>query len=171
MMKLLLPLVLAVLGVAGGVGAGLALKPAAHEDVRDNPCGEIETTKAEKDGHTGKEDDHGEATEGEHDYIKLNNQFVVPVVNGDLVDSLVVMSLSVEIAPGQRETVYAREPKLRDALLQVLFDHANMGGFKGAFTNGNNLDMLRTALTETARTVLGKSVRSILIVDIARQDV
>lgn len=171
MMKLLLPLVLGVFGVAGGVGAGLALKPAAHEDVRGNPCGETETAKAETDGHPEKEDDHGEATEGEHDYIKLNNQFVVPVVNGDLVDSLVVMSLSVEIAPGQRETVYAREPKLRDALLQVLFDHANMGGFKGAFTNGNNLDMLRTALTETARSVLGGSVRSILIVDIARQDV
>lgn len=171
MMKLLLPVVLAVLGIAGGVGAGLALKPAAQKDATISPCGETETVEAAKDGQARKGDDHDDAAEDDHDYIKLNNQFVVPVVNGDLVDSLVVMSLSVEIAPGQGETVYEREPKLRDALLQVLFDHANMGGFKGAFTNGNNLDVLRTALTETARGVLGPSVHNILITDIARQDV
>ena len=81
------------------------------------------------------------------------------------------MSLSIEVTLGQRETVYAREPKLRDALLQVMFDHANMGGFAGNFTDGNTLDVLRAALTDSARGILGNSVAGILIVDIARQDV
>ncbi|MCZ7674944.1 MAG: flagellar basal body-associated FliL family protein [Roseovarius sp.] len=107
---------------------------------------------------------------GGADYVKLNNQFVVPVVAGKQVNSLVVMSLSIEIGEGKRDIVYAREPKLRDALLQVLFDHANMGGFAGTFTDGNTLDVLRAALTETARGILGDAVRNVLIVDIARQD-
>lgn len=166
MKKLVLPLLLAVLGAAGGAGAGLALRPGAEPPAPAiNPCGE---TGQETAGHEPADGGHAA---GEQDYVKLNNQFVVPVVSGDLVQSLVVMSLNIEIRQGQRETVFAREPKLRDALLQVMFDHANMGGFDGAFTDGNTLDALRTALTESAREVLGDGVRNVLIVDIARQDV
>jgi len=107
---------------------------------------------------------------GEHEYVKLNNQFVVPVVARDMVTALVVMSLSVEIEPGRAENVYRHEPKLRDSFLQVLFDHANMGGFKGEFTNANNMDVLRAALTDVARATLGNLVKGVLITDIARQD-
>lgn len=171
MKKLLLPLILALIGIAGGVGAGIALRPAKQPETMPNPCGETDHSEktdagdhAESDGH----DDH--ESPDEQDYVKLNNQFIVPVVKGDAVNSLVVMSLSIEIAQGQRELVYAREPKLRDALLQVMFDHANMGGFEGAFTDGNTLDVLRVALTETAQSILGNSVNSVLIVEIARQD-
>ena len=48
------------------------------------------------------------------------------------------------------------EPKLRDVFLQVLFDHANMGGFRGAFTRSDVLEPLRTALREAAQKHLGK---------------
>ncbi len=54
--------------------------------------------------------------------------------------------------------------------LQVLFDHANAGGFNGAFTSSTNMDVLRQSLLETAQAVIGKSVRNVLIVDIVRQD-
>lgn len=169
MKKLFLPLVLAVLGAAGGAGAGLALRPKAEPAPAINPCGEAEPAADERrDGRNRRGE---ERAAGEQDYVKLNNQFVVPVVSDDVVESLVVMSLSVEIGRGQRDTVFTHEPKLRDALLQVMFDHANMGGFNGAFTDGNTLDVLRAALTETAREVLGDGVRNILIADIARQDV
>ena len=80
-------------------------------------------------------------------------------------------SSSTAGATGQRETVYAREPKLRDAFLQVLFDHANMGGFRGTFTDSNNMDVLRNALNETARKSMGDLILDVLIMDIARQDV
>jgi hypothetical protein len=52
----------------------------------------------------------------------------------------------------------------------VLFDHANIGGFRGAFTNSNNMDMLRNALREAGSNVLGSALVDVLIVDIARQD-
>lgn len=84
---------------------------------------------------------------------------------------MAVVSLSVEVVPGGTEAVFAREPKLRDLFLQVLFDHANMGGFDGAFTRAEMLDVLRGALRDTAQTVLPGTITDILITEIARQEV
>jgi hypothetical protein len=55
-------------------------------------------------------------------------------------------------------------------MLQVLFDHANSGGFNGSFTDGANLVLLRKALLEAALRIFGKDVTDVLIVDILRQD-
>jgi len=166
MIRLLLPLILAIVGTGAGVGAGLALRPPAAESGHAGAQAEPE----EGNSHHDALADTSGASEKRR-YVKLNNQFIVPVIAGEQVDALVILSLSLEIAEGQRETVYSREPKLRDALLQVMFDHANMGGFDGAFTRSGRLETLRTALTETARGVIGPNLRKVLIVDIARQDV
>ena len=96
---------------------------------------------------------------------------MVPVVSGSRVDALIVVSLSVEVSAGRKDEVYAREPKLRDAFLQVFFDHSNTGGFKGIFTNSNNMNVLRRALLETAQDISGDLISDVLIMDIARQDV
>jgi hypothetical protein len=82
----------------------------------------------------------------------------------------VILSLSLEIAQGNRERVYEMEPKLRDGFLSVLFNHANAGGFRGAFTQSGNLEALRRALLESAHKALGPEVSDILIADIVRQD-
>ena len=66
--------------------------------------------------------------------------------------------------------VYEREPKLRDAFLRVMFDHANAGGFDGAFTNSNQMDVLRRALREVAQKTIGPTASDVLILDIVRQD-
>ena len=104
------------------------------------------------------------------EYVKLNNQFIVPVVQKGTVQSLVILSISLEVALGESEKVFQLEPKLRDSFLQVMFDHANSGGFDGAYTNSNTMEVLRTALFETARGILGKTVSDVLIIDIVRQD-
>ena len=83
---------------------------------------------------------------------------------------MVVLSLSIEVQAGNTEAVYQREPKLRDEFLQVLFDHANAGGFEGSFTDTANMTDLRRALTEASQSVLGDLVLNVLIPDIARQD-
>ena len=59
---------------------------------------------------------------------------------------------------------------LRDQFLEVLFAHANMGGFRGSFTDVNNLDVLRRALLDSARAVLGDTVTGVLITDLGRRD-
>ncbi|WP_050526122.1 flagellar basal body-associated FliL family protein [Pseudorhodobacter aquimaris] len=150
MIAKILPIILVLVGLGAGIGAGIALRPTEeHSEIVEAP---VEETPS--------------ATE----FAKLNNQFVVPVVEDGRVASLVIMSLSVEVSIGGTETVYLQEPKLRDALLQVLFDHANAGGFKGVFTDGANLTLLRHALLEVTQKVLGEIAHGILISDIARQD-
>ena len=124
-------------------------------------------------GHGGAapaKDGHGSGAGAGGDYVKLPNQFVVPVIEGGRTEALVVLSLGLDVAPGVREAAFAQEPKLRDALLRVMFDHANAGGFSGGFTAGEPLERLRAALRERARALLGPELRDVLILDIARQD-
>lgn len=163
----LFPIILAVIGIGGGVGAGLALRPETTSEqtkLSADPCGDIQNQKPDDAAQEAPDP----AT---LEYVKLNNQFVVPVVQENRVDALVVISLSVEVEQGYKEEIYSREPKLRDAFLQVFFDHANAGGFRGAFTNSNNMDVLRKALRETAKDTVGSLVTDVLIMEIARQDV
>ena len=150
MKKLILPLILGLIGLGAGVGTGVFLRP--------TPDAEAAAEMAEAEPEVPSE------------YVKLNNQFVIPVVEGGDVSALVVISLSLEVTTDSTEAVFATEPKLRDVFLQVLFDHANAGGFKGSFTDASNLVVLRQALKEVAMQVLGDAVKDVLIVDIARQD-
>jgi len=163
-----LPVLLAVLGLGGGTAAGLFLRPADTD--AEGPAAEASgaDSSAEAEAETGKEAGSEEAPLPE--YVKMNNQFVVPVVSEGRVTAMVVLSLSLEVATGSTEAVYAREPKLRDAFLQVLFDHANVGGFSGSFTDGSNLISLRTSLREAAAMIIGDAIKDVLITDIARQD-
>jgi Na+/H+-dicarboxylate symporter len=146
----ILPIILAVLGLALGIGGGMFLKPTA------------ETAESEM----------AQTVEAPilTEFLKLNNQFVIPVVEQGRVTSLVIMSLSLEVTIGTSESIYSREPKLRDAMLQVMFDHANAGGFNGVFTDGANLVFLRKALLEVSQKIIGVEVKDVLISDISRQD-
>lgn len=173
-MKKLLPILLALIGTGAGIGAGLFLAPATPTE---EPAQEADATH--DDGHGTAEPGHetdahgdadGEDTENAHEYVKLSNQFVVPVVGDGRVASLVVLSLSLEVTAGSSEMVFAQEPKLRDVFLRVLFDHANIGGFEGNFTEQHRMDRLRRALWEAARNVMGSAVFDVLITEIARQD-
>jgi flagellar protein FliL len=173
-MKKLFPLILALMGCAAGAGAGYVLRPAGEKAPTEShaPTRSDGAPDATEHG-TAAATDHaedGEHAENEPEYVKLNNQFVVPVVENGRVVAMVILSLSLEVTPGSTEAVYAREPKLRDVFLQVLFDHANAGGFRGSFTDGANLVVLRQALLEIAQRTLGDIVTDVLIVDIARQD-
>jgi len=163
MLSKLLPIILLIVGTGGGIGAGIMLAPPA--ETHDS---------AEADGDhapTAEEEHHEEEDAPDYVYVKLNNQFVVPVVEREELSALVVMSLSLETTPEMSDRVYALEPKLRDVLLQVLFDHANMGGFRGAFTRSDVMMPLRTALREAAQRELGNEISDVLIMDISRQDV
>jgi len=134
MMRVLLPLLLALLGTGGGIAAGLVLHPAMGKApvARQTQDGPDPTNRAETAGS------RREAAADDAEFVKLNNQFVIPVVSEDRISAMIVLSLSLEIARGQAQTVYSREPKLRDGFLQVLFDHANMGGFDGEFTGADH---------------------------------
>lgn len=164
MLSKLLPVILLIAGTGGGIGAGIMLAP-APEEAHAEEAGKAPAPKPKA------EEPEAVSEESQREYIKISNQFVVPVVERENLTSLVVMSLSLEAKAGTSDKVLAYEPKLRDVFLQVLFDHANMGGFRGAFTRSDVLEPLRTALREAAQQHLGKDVHDVLIMEISRQDV
>ena len=186
MMRILLPLVLLLLGLGGGVGAGFMLgggdSNTSAEEHGEDPEGDHEAEEAEHDddAHEGGADhaeeevsnpplveQTGEGTE----YVRLNNQFVVPIVRNGSVRSLVVLGLTVEVATGQNNLVFDREPRLRDSFLRVMFAHANAGGFDGVFTEADAMEPLREGLREVVQGILGHGVAyDVLITDITRQD-
>ena len=184
MMRMLLPIVLLLVGVGGGVGAGFMLGPGERPEPEAEVAHEGDDEHAEGDGegdHAG-DDEHAEdeepseparvqpANEGT-EYVRINNQFVVPIVRNGAVRSLVVMSLSLEVDTGGSSAVFDFEPRLRDSFLRVMFAHANSGGFDGLFTEAEAMAPLRSALREAAQNVLGRgSTYDVLITDITRQD-
>lgn len=150
MMAKLIPILLGLLGLSLGVGGGIYVRPTEHHSSENATPSEEEPVGTE--------------------FVKLNNQFVVPILENEHVVSMVIMSLSLEVTLGSTESVFSREPKLRDAMLQIMFDHANAGGFNGVFTDGANLILLRKALLEIAQKIMGGIIKDVLISDLARQD-
>ncbi len=189
-MRKLIPILLGLIALAGGAGAGWFLRPAPAADTHaDAAVGHEEAPPAPAaDGHApavpndqaggdhapaaaAPSDGHGGgAAIGGNEYVKLNNQFIVPLIEGGRVGSMVIMSLSLEVKGGAKERVFAVEPKLRDTYLRVMFDHANAGGFAGTFTDRAKLDTLRATLAEVSRPLLGDTLIEVLIEDIVRQD-
>ena len=164
----LLPVIFLAVGLGAGVGAGIVLAPS--DKGKDDAKEAVAKTKPNKDKKAKSKKGGKDEKASEFEYLKLTKQFVVPVVADDRISALVTMSLSLETRPGITESFYEIEPKLRDGFLQVLFDHANTGGFDGAFTQSDNLSSLRQALLEVAKKDLGEDVSRVLIMSVARQD-
>lgn len=200
MKGLVIPLAMALAGAGIGGGAAFALKPSPAADGEADDHGEKAAKEhdahgAEKGGepdeahgndHGGKKDDgHGAEKDAGHDdghgeghggapkpqYHKIQSQFVVPVIEGGRTRQLVVMQLALDLERSAQEGVMAAEPRLRDALLRVLFDHANTGGFTGPFTDAERMETLRAALLERARGVVGSGVKDVLVLNVARQEI
>ncbi len=171
-MRKLLPIILIISGVGVGAGAGFALRPA--EDARkadtaasldpgqDDPKEKPDNSTAKKPNEVARDEEPA--------FVKLTNQFIVPVVTDVEVTALVVLSLTLETDAANTDTLYALEPKIRDASLRVLFNHAYAGGFDGQFTTPDKMDALRKSLTKAANNISGGVVRDVLITDIIRQD-
>ncbi len=183
----LIPVILILLGAGGGVGAGLMLRPAAEVVTAEaetpakegQNAGYSDESAPENDGYNtegaaGEDEYSGDKDKGGYDaieYIALRRQMIVPLVEGDRVGALMVLSLSIQATGGNIELIYEREPKLRDEFLQVLFRHANTGGFDGAFTSGEAMSDLKSALGAAAREVLGEVSQQVLVTEILRQEI
>lgn len=168
MIKKLLPVIFLIIGTSAGIGAGTFLGSGETKKETEGPEKVEKAKKETKEKHAKDKEKKGEG-EG-FEYLKLTKQFVVPIVEDEEISALVTMSLSLESNSAITETFYAIEPKLRDGFLQVLFDHANTGGFDGAFTHSDNLGTLRKSLLEVAKKDLGDDVSKVLIMSVSRQD-
>lgn len=163
-MRKLLPVLLLLVGLGIGAAAGFFLKPApevvvaAHADP-SAAAGHAATPAA---GHYAP-------PVGPTETVRLPNHFVVPVIAQGRVESMVVISLALELSVGHTFRIDTDEARLRAVFLQLLFDHANIGGFNGIFTSGEALLALRRVLREAAQAAVGPAVQDVLIIDLMRQ--
>jgi hypothetical protein len=166
MKTILIPIVLFLIGTGAGTGAGLLLVPAPEEKTASDTT-EYQPSDMAIEGSAAPTPVDASP---EREYAKLNNQFVIPVVENEEVAALVVVSLNLEVTVGSQTAIFAAEPKLRDRFLQVMFDHANNGGFSGNFTTGTKMRALRNELLRVAQDVSGPRVTDVLVIDLVRQD-
>ncbi|MBO9395419.1 flagellar basal body-associated protein FliL [Shimia sp. R9_2] len=171
-MKKLLPIIMLLVGVGAGVGAGLALRPAPEPPAMDAEMADGAEHADEHDMKKEmKKEEKADGPPQGREYVELVDQFIIPVVNDSSVTSLILITLTLEVDSGATERVFQAEPRIRGALLQAMFDHANIGGFNGAFTNSSKLEPLRQTFVEVAQKVYGDEISDVLIVQITRQDV
>lgn len=174
-MRKLLPILLLLLGVGGGAGAGWFLQP--HADEAEASAHAM----AAEEGDHGEHEDHDtpqasastqyEPPPSNTETVRFPNQFVVPLIEDEQVHAMVVIGIALEMREGHEFSLSHDEPRLRAAFLQLLFDHANLGGFDGVFTSGEALLALRRALRDTARVIYGPGIYDVLITELMRQDV
>ena len=158
-------------GEASSDKKGETEKPA--KAAKDKKAKEKKPARGEHGGGHGdaKSGEHGDEASGEAGFMKFSRQFVVPVIDPSGVRSLVVMDINIETPPGGAEATYAREPKLRDAMLAALLGLSNRGAFDQHLLERENLDIIRAELLAAARSVIGDDAANILILNITRQDV
>jgi flagellar FliL protein len=194
-MKKLLPLLIPVLALVGGVAAGEMLRPAqeaghaateatsgnhgAAEDgaapdghpktASDHPAPPPADDHAAAGDHGGGQGAHGETAAPAEGWFTFPSQFFVPLMrNGDM-GAVMILTLTIETGGADLPAMKQQEHRLRDALLRELLIHANTGGFDGNFTSEARLAPLRERLQKAAQASTDLSVKAVLIEDIARQ--
>lgn len=169
MKKIFLPLVLIIFGGAAGTGAGLFLGGASSGEANE----QIEASSSDAAAVENSADSGNQASSSTSeavDYFKIPNQFIVPIIHHGKMTGMVIMSLAIEGDASIREEIFKKAPKLRDAFLRVMFDHANIGGFDGNFIETGPMQLLQDSLKVRAQSLLGDLVYEVLILEIARQE-
>ena len=189
-------IVLQIVFVVGGVVLGMQLKSAGGEAAHDAAVNDSDSghgrddgdhkksdkskkdkkkkdkkkkSKGKKDSH-GESDDHEDADTSDSGFLKFGRQFIVPVVSGSGVNSLVILDINLELPAGTTEKAYSREPKLRDALLSALLVLSNEGAFNERMLEQENVDHIRERLLAAAQTILDEDVNQVLILSMAKQN-
>ncbi len=174
-MSKLIPVVLVLVALLGGAGAGHFLKPAPDAeaggeavDAAGGPATEGEGPAT--GGDAGKVAGHETGgAEGHDAVVTFSDGFIVPVLRDGQVWSHVILELGVEAQGSAEETIRLREPVLRDALTEALFLHGSLGGFDGDFTESGAMARLRARLDGVVSGRLGDPTARVLIASLARQ--
>jgi len=107
---------------------------------------------------------------GDHAFIDMERKFVVPLVRGNRVRSLVVIDLRLEVRSGAETRAQELKPKVRDLFLDTLYAMAVAGAFDGDLYSNNVQGEMRARLLEAAQRVLQDDATAILIGELLRQD-
>ncbi len=177
-MKQIVPSIVALLAISAGGGAAYFVKSgaspkapsAAHESSGDESGGHAapKPVKAKK-GH-GKSDKHGDAASSDVTYYKFSREFVVPMIEDDRVQSLVILNLNLEVDTAISQELFSKEPVLRDNIMTTLVKLSSGGRTLNSITDVDNYETLRAMILTNLQNEIPVGIRNVLILDMARQD-
>jgi len=179
-MKKLLPIIIAVVGLVGGLAAGTVMKPdaiAGEAHAADKEGGD---KYASEDGHAkdGKGDggDYGKPSkygksdkDNDHIYVGLKKPFFAPVLQNNNRHTLIRLDIHLEVPADLEDIISKHEPKLRDGFLRTVMSFAHEGGFSRVH-GSEGFEVLSDDLLLSARSVLGNDVKAVLIGEILTRD-
>jgi len=178
-MKLIITSLVAIIFIAAGSFAGIVLKTpatasasASDETTDDHGDGQGEDHgedhgKKKKDSHGG--DDYGKSS-GDAAYYKFSREFVVPIMRGGQVKSLVILHISLETDSATSEKLFSEEPKLRDNIMTTLIGLSNDGRTLERPTEVSNYETIRAMVLMNLKDAISDKIKNVLIVDVAKQD-
>lgn len=176
-MKLVITSIVAVIFIAAGSFAGVMLKPATEvsaSPVSGEEGGEYGADKGgdyagDKKAKKGDKYDKP-ASSGDSAYYKFSREFVVPIMRGGQVKSLVILHISLETDTETSDSLFTEEPKLRDNIMTTLIELSNDGRTLEELTNVNNYETIRSMILMNLNDAISDGIKNVLIVDVAKQD-
>lgn len=174
-MKLIVTSLVAIIFVAAGSFAAVVLKtpseaPASYAEAGDDEHHDDDHGKKAKkaDKH---DDGHGsKASSGSSSYYKFSREFVVPIMRGGQVTSLVILHISLETDSATSEKLFSEEPKLRDNIMTTLIGLSNDGRTLEEPTNISNYETIRSMILMNLKDSIDDGIQNVLIVDMAKQN-
>ena len=195
MNKLLTPIVLIIAIFAGSAGANFLKSPAsdpASEEAHDDAHGDTGKDDHGKDDHGAKKDSHDDHDKSDKkasakkddkkskgggygdsgvSYFKFSREFVIPLMRGEQVESLIIMNLNLEVDSGFSGSLFSQEPKLRDNIMSTLIALSNDGVTLDNFSRVESYETIRSMVLQNLNSELGPGILNVLILDMAKQEV
>ncbi len=179
-MKLILTSLVAIIFVAAGSFAAVVLKtPSEASAAHDADGGDDHSDDGHGDDHgkkdakksAKKDDGHGKKdSSGASSYYKFSREFVVPIMKGGQVTSLVILHISLETDSSTSEKLFSEEPKLRDNIMTTLIGLSNDGRTLERPTDINNYETIRSMILMNLKDSIDDGIQNVLIVDMAKQN-
>jgi flagellar basal body-associated protein FliL len=162
-MNKILPLIIILVAIGGSGFAAMTLRGGGEAEAESAHAG----GKVLKPGEAGH---GGEKKAASSAFFEFQRDFIVPVMRSGVVDSVVLVRLTLEAPEEKVETMRSREPKIRDAMMKTLLTLSHEGPLKGDITDPEVYTEIQSRLLATAQEVADNEVKAVLIVDFARQD-
>lgn len=178
-MKLIVTSLVAIIFVAAGSFAAIVMKGSSNANAAtsvesaeagdDYAKEEFGEKKEKKDAKKGDSYDSAKSS-GSSAYYKFSREFVVPIMRGGQVKSLVILHISLETDSATSEKLFSEEPKLRDNIMTTLIGLSNDGRTLERPTDINNYETIRSMILMNLKDSIDSGIKNVLIVDMAKQN-
>ena len=180
-MKHAITALIAIICIVAGGFAGHFLKTAGSAAPADAPAakdgaessGEGDAGKASDDKASSSSNSTGgkdSSASGEVLYYKFSREFIVPIIQEERVESLVILNINLEADAELSQDLFKLEPKLRDNIMSTLIQLSNDGKTFQTITDVESYETVRSLILMNLKNVVSEGIHNVLILDMAKQN-